>query len=84
MIILRKHTVIATERLYTDVTRTKVLKEGEKGVAFLLAAKGNEIPYKLADRLGLLNDADKESPPQSVETIEARKTRVPKELKQRS
>lgn len=44
---------VANERLYLDSTRTKVLKEGDKEAAFLLAAKGQIIPTKEVERLGL-------------------------------
>ena len=43
---------VATERLYLDSTRTKVLKEGDPAAASLLAAKG-QIPSKEVERLGL-------------------------------
>ena len=44
---------VATERRYLDSTRTKVLKEGDPAAASLLAAKGQIIPSKEVERLGL-------------------------------
>lgn len=64
-VTVTKHSVTADERLYTNVERTKVLKEGEKGADILLAPKGGEIPTKLAEKLGLLKkEKEKEKEPE--------------------
>lgn len=65
----------ATERLYLDSTRTKVLKEGDKGAAFLLAAAGQLIPHKEVERLGLAKPAETEAKTASPEEIKNRATR---------
>lgn len=44
---------VANERLYLDSTRTKVHVEGDKECAVLLAAKGQIIPTREVERLGL-------------------------------
>lgn len=84
MTIIRKSRVFATERLYTDASGTKILKEGDPKCAFLLCAKDNEIPPNLVERFGLLKEEPASPPPVGVEAIAGRKTRVPGELRQRS
>ncbi len=65
----------ATERLYLDSTRTKVLKEGDKGAAFLLAAAGQLIPHREVERLGLDKSPEPEAKTVSPEDIKSRATR---------
>lgn len=43
-----------TERLYLTADRKKIVKEGDPKAAFLLAAKGQELPDVIARQYGLL------------------------------
>lgn len=84
MTVIRGKQVFATERLYLDRTESKILREGDKDVAFLLAPEGGEIPGHLVERFGLLKeDPAPIAPPSGAESIAARKTRVPRALKER-
>ena len=68
--------VIAEERLYLDKAQTKVVREGEPGAAFLLAAKGQPVPPRY---LPLLKQAQAAPEPTQAtlapEAIEQRQTR---------
>lgn len=74
---------VANERIYLDSTRTKVHVEGDKECAFLLAAKGQIIPTKEIERLGL----DK-AEPAKTEPVKLGPTRIttasPDEIKNRA
>lgn len=59
MFKLRKeteHQVIAQERLYLNADKSRVVKEGDKDAAFLLAAVGQPIAAGVAKRLGLIGE----------------------------
>lgn len=81
VIQISRQDFVANERLYLDSTRTKVCKEGDKECAFLLAAKGQIIPTKEIERLGL----DK---PAKTEPVKLGPTRIttasPDEIKNRA
>jgi len=76
--------LIARERLYLDVTRTKVLKHGDeelKNGGVLLVAKDGEIPEEEVKRLGIEKMFDPETA--SAEKIASRSTRIPRNLETR-
>lgn len=50
--------VLATERLYVNADRSKIVAEGSDEAAFLLATPGKRIPRADAERLGLLGDVE--------------------------
>lgn len=59
--------MIVKERLYLTANRKKVVKEGDKRAAFLLAAKGQELPNVIARQYGLLKEKKK------IEKVEDKK-----------
>jgi hypothetical protein len=65
------HSIVALERLYLKADMKTICREDDPEAASLLAAVGNEIPYKLAVRLGLTETPKTASP----EDIQNRSTR---------
>lgn len=58
--------VIASKRLWLTADRNRVVKEGDREAAFLLAAVGQEIPRAEAERLGLVEPHDQPKVPGST------------------
>ena len=52
--------MIAHERLYVSADRKTVVREGDERAAFLLAAKGQEIPPPVVRQYGLEEGGIKE------------------------
>ena len=52
----------ATERLYVNADRTKIVPEHSSEAAFLLAAEGKELPDDVAERYGLTKRSAKSAP----------------------
>lgn len=71
--------MIMTERLYLTANRKKVVKDGNPKAAFLLAAKGQEMPDVLARQFGLLK---KKAETKQVKEV-ANKQIYPAETKRR-
>lgn len=70
--------MIAPFRLYLDSTRTHVVREDDSEAAFLLAAKGSEVPkmyHAMVEAMG--------KPAIAPEEIDDRKTRVVPKLAKR-
>lgn len=67
--------LVADERLYLSADGKRVLREGEPGVATLLAGVGQIIPAGVVKRLGL-KAAEEVTPPTTE--IKAREKRVVK------
>jgi hypothetical protein len=65
--------IVAMERLYLKSDFKTICREGDPEAASLLAAVGSEIPYKLAKRLGLIEEPKTET--LSTEEIANRSTR---------
>lgn len=78
VIQISRHDFVANERLYLDVTRTKVCKEGDPIAASLLAAKGQIIPSKEVERLGLNKSEPVKLGPTKITTAS------PEEIKNRA
>ena len=45
--------MIATKRLWLTADKKKVVEEGHKNAAFLLCAKGQEVPKAVVEQYGL-------------------------------
>ncbi len=58
-----KHQVIAQERLYLTADKTRVVSEGDKDAAHLLAAVGQPVPIHLAKQFGLVVEEPKAEAP---------------------
>lgn len=54
--------MVVTERLYLAADKKTVVKEGDKRAAYLLAAKGQEIPNIVAKQYGLLEKKKAKKP----------------------
>jgi hypothetical protein len=54
--------MIVKERLYLTADRKHVVKGGDHKAAYLLAAKGQELPDKLAMQYGLIGGKQKKKP----------------------
>ena len=54
----KEKTVRADRRLWLTKDRQRVVEDGDPEAAFLLAAKGREIPEAEARRLGLLKGSE--------------------------
>lgn len=63
------HQVIVQERLFLTADQKRVVKEGDKEAAFLLAAAGQPIDMKTAKRLGLVEDEEKKAPARVTEPV---------------
>ncbi len=63
-----KHQVVAQERLFLTADGKRVVKEGDKEAAILLAAVGHPIPIATAKRLGLVADEAKGVDPETRAT----------------
>lgn len=57
------------ERTYLDASRTRALPEGHPDAAFLLGAKGNEIPLEDAVALGLVEIKLDEAEDKQLEVV---------------
>lgn len=51
--------MFATERLYLNAGKDRVVPEGHKDAAYLWAAEGDEIPDEAAARFGLVDGTTK-------------------------
>ena len=60
--------MIAKDRLYLDSTKTKVLTQADKDIAFLLAGKGQEIPKAYEERVTQFYGGKKAADPVPPET----------------
>lgn len=69
------HQVIAQERLYLTSDRSRVVREGDKDAAFLLAAVGQPVALKLAQALGLVDAPEAKAAPVVGTDPETRQTR---------
>lgn len=69
------HQVIAQERLYLTSDRSRVVREGDKEAAFLLAAVGQPVALKLAQSLGLVDAPEAKPAPVVGTEPETRQTR---------
>lgn len=83
MTFIRNNKVYASERLYMDARQSRILREGDKEAAILLAPKDGEIPARLVEKFGLFKEIPVQIPPAGPEVITKRKTRVPPVLKER-
>ena len=54
--------MVVTERLYLAADKKTVVKEGDKRAAYLLAAKGQEIPNVIAKQYGLIKKKKAKKP----------------------
>jgi len=71
-----------TERLYLAADRKTVVKDGDKRAAFLLAAKGQELPDVIARQYGLLKEQKKAKQPEDKQAEPAEnKAILPPETK---
>lgn len=73
--------MISTERLYVTADRSRVVSEGDPAAAFLLVAKGVEIPKEAVAKYGLGNPTSEHSKQVEVGCKPGtRKVRVPRNL----
>ncbi len=70
--------MIATERLFLNSERSRVVREGDPAAAFLLAAKGSEIPPQFVKLVQSAIEANTHAEDEPV-----RQTRVVKPLSRR-
>lgn len=63
-----KVSLIAEERLYLTSDRQRVVREGDKAAAYLLAGKGQVIPPGEVIRLGLSEPESKGTEPEKRST----------------
>ncbi len=74
--------MISPERLFLNDDRSRVVREGDPAAAFLLAAKGSEVPEQYVKLAGKLGDTAAESNTAAPDKPD-RKTRVAKPLSER-
>ncbi len=83
---------VATERIYLDAKREKIVSEKDKEASFLLAAEGQIIPFKEVKRLKLDEklasvkpvEPEPEKPEPEKPEPEKARTHSPEDIKSRA